>query len=221
MGRPALPIVVLISGNGTNLQAIIDAVARGLPVDIQAVISNQPNAFGLQRAQHANIPTVVISHRDYPSREAFDAALIKVIDRYSPQLVVLAGFMRKLSAHFVQHYHQRLINIHPALLPKHKGMHTHQAVLAAGDTEHGISIHFVTEAVDSGPIICQAALSVAPNDTIESLTARIHELEHLVYPEVLSWFAADRVTLKDDVVYFDNQPLEKTGKRWPPRPGPR
>jgi phosphoribosylglycinamide formyltransferase-1 len=212
MNRSALTIIVLISGNGTNLQAIIDAINHGLPVKILAVISNQAQAFGLQRAQQANIPTVVISHQDYPSREAFDAAMIKVIDSYAPKLVVLAGFMRKLSAHFVQHYHHRLINIHPALLPKHKGMNTHRAVLTAGDSEHGVSVHYVTEEVDSGPIICQAKLQVGPEDTEASLTARVHELEHIVYPQVLAWMAAGRITLQDHTVHFDHKPLPKTGR---------
>jgi len=207
-----LAIVVLISGNGSNLQAIIDAIAEGLPVRIVGVISNQPNAYGLIRAQQAQLPTVVISHQDYPNRDLFEDALIQAIDQFSPKLVVLAGFMRKLGAKFVKHYHHQLINIHPSLLPKHKGLHTHREVLAAGDREHGVSIHYVTEDVDSGPLICQASLTVNKNDTEETLQRRVHELEHQIYPRVLGWFADNRIQLQGDVVYFDNQPLPKSGQ---------
>lgn len=209
--KAKLPILVLISGHGSNLQAIIDASQKDLSVDIVAVISDQADAYGLVRATHANIPTAIVSRKDYPSREAFDQALIRVIDRYQPKLIVLAGFMRILGGEFVRRYLGRLINIHPALLPKHKGLNTHEKVLAEKDSVHGITVHFVTEEMDSGPIICQATLPVLPTDTIDTLTARVHQLEHQVYPRVISWFAAGRLELKDNTVYFDQEALPISG----------
>ncbi len=211
MKSPPLPIVVLISGFGSNLQAIIDAVERGLPVIIQAVISNKAEAFGLQRAKKAKIPIEIIPHEDFDSHIAFEKHLLETIDRYHPKLVALAGFMRKLEPSLVHHYQGRMVNIHPSLLPKHKGLHTHQRVLAAGDKTHGVSVHFVTEAVDGGPVICQASLSIKPKDTAENLKERIHALEHLIYPQVLAWFAEGRIVLKEGRVYFDRQVQPSTG----------
>lgn len=215
MERRPLSIVVLISGQGTNLQALIDAKAQGLPIQILAVISHKADAFGLTRAQQAGIATEVISHTDFSDREAFDTALSKAIDAYHPQFVVLAGFMRQLGKTFVHHYQNHLINIHPSLLPKHKGLHTHRAVLAAGETEHGVSIHYVTDDIDSGPIIAQAKLLVLPTDTEASLTERIHHLEHILYPQVLAWLAAGRIEIKDKTVYLDKKPLPPTGFSYP------
>ncbi len=209
--RERLPLVVLISGHGSNLQAILDAIAHGLPVEIKSVISNERDAFGIERAQQANIPTHVVPHRDFSSQEAFEQHVQQTIDSYSPKLVVLAGFMRKLSPRFASHYHGRMINIHPSLLPKHKGLHAHRQVLEAGETEHGASVHYVTEDVDGGPIICQAKLAVRPEDTEETLKARVHELEHVIYPQVLAWIAAGRLTLQDHRVLLDNRPLPPTG----------
>lgn len=188
-------IVVLISGNGSNLQAIIDA---GIP--IAAVISNRSDAFGLTRAKQASLPTYVINHKEHPTREDFDHALIQQIDAFHPDLVVLAGFMRILTSHFVQHYHGRLINIHPSLLPKYKGLHTHQRVLAEKETEHGISVHYVTAELDGGPIIAQAKLTILPDDTEESLAARTHQLEHELYPRVIKDISAKRIQLIQDRV---------------------
>lgn len=208
-----LPIVVLISGSGSNLQAIIDATKNTqatippLNVDIQAVISNRDNAYGLVRAQQAGIPTHVIKHGDFASREAFDQALQQQIDQYQPKLVVLAGFMRFLTEDFVRHYLGALINIHPSLLPKYPGLNTHQQVLAAGDCEHGVTIHFVTPELDGGPTIAQARLLVNPDDNNESLKQRIHALEHELYPEVLSWFASGRVSLREGAAYLDGSPV--------------
>jgi phosphoribosylglycinamide formyltransferase 1 len=172
-----LSIVILISGHGSNLQAIIDAIRNGLAVEIRAVISNRADAFGLQRAQQAGIPTHVISE---------EAQLQSQIDAYAPRLIVLAGFMQRLSADFVQHYEGRIINIHPSLLPKYRGLHTHRRVLAAGETLHGVTVHFVTAELDAGPIISQASLTIEPTDTEASLEQRIHTLEHRLYPEVLA-----------------------------------
>ena len=151
-----LPIVVLISGNGTNLQAIIDAVKNGqLPAEIRAVISNRPQAFGLERARRAGIPIEVVDHTLYSDRNAFDSALQTAIDRYNPALVVLAGFMRILTSQLVQHYHGRMLNVHPSLLPEFRGLDTHRRALAACVKEHGASIHFVTDELDGGPVIIQ------------------------------------------------------------------
>ncbi|WP_353233254.1 phosphoribosylglycinamide formyltransferase, partial [Pseudomonas helleri] len=154
-------VVVLLSGTGSNLQALIDSCAiKDSPARIRAVISNRADAYGLQRAKDAGIDTRVLDHTAFEGREAFDAALIEVIDTFNPQLVVLAGFMRILSAGFVRHYQGRLLNIHPSLLPKYKGLHTHQRALQAGDSEHGCSVHFVTEELDGGPLVVQAVVPV-------------------------------------------------------------
>lgn len=190
-----LSIVVLISGNGSNLQAIIDAIQHGLAVEIRAVISNQSRAFGLERAKQAHIPTHIIEHNQFPDRAAFETALSAQINVYTPQLIVLAGFMRRLTPEFAQQYAGRMINIHPSLLPKYPGLNTHRRVLKAKDTTHGVTIHYVTADVDAGPIICQSQLTVHPDDTEESLQQRIHALEHQLYPQVLSWFAAGRLQL--------------------------
>lgn len=185
-----LSIVVLISGNGSNLQAIIDAIrTEKLPVEIRAVISNRRDAYGLQRAQQAGIPAIALAHDAFPNRRAFETALQDQIDRYRPQLIVLAGFMRRLTPEFVARYAGRMINIHPSLLPKYPGLHTHQRVLEARDPYHGVTIHYVTDVVDGGPIIRQGRLAVHPDDTESTLQQRIHALEHRLYPEVLAELA--------------------------------
>jgi phosphoribosylglycinamide formyltransferase-1 len=198
-----LPIVVLISGRGSNLQAIIDA-ADPL-VDIKAVISNRPDAKGLASAQAANIVTEIIDHRQFSDRETFDEALQKRIDNYQPSLVVLAGFMRILSDKFVAHYRGRLLNIHPSLLPKFKGLHTHERALAEGVKEHGASVHFVTEALDAGPVILQAKVPVLPTDDVDTLAARVLKEEHRIYPQVIHWFAEGRLQLRGDKFFLDGQ----------------
>lgn len=199
-------IVVLISGNGSNLQAIIDSVENGainganngsINGQISAVISNKPDVYGLQRAKNANIPTQVLDHREFDDREAFDQALIKIIDQYQPDLVVLAGFMRILSSEFVQHYLGKMLNIHPSLLPKYKGLHTHRRVLENGDTEHGTSVHFVTPELDGGPIIAQRTINVEVDDTETSLQQKIQQQEHQLYPQVIAWFCNDQLRLQD------------------------
>ncbi len=202
------PVVVLISGGGTNLQAIIDNSLSGkLPVTIKAVISNRPDAYGLQRAGKANIPTAVLEHKDFADREAFDQALAQLIDNYNPRLVILAGFMRILSPEFVSHYAGRLLNIHPSLLPRHRGLHTHARVLEANEKEHGASVQFVTPELDAGPVILQARVPVLGDDTEEILASRVLEQEHRIYPQAVHWFAQGRVRLDDDQIFFDNAPL--------------
>lgn len=205
-------LAVLISGSGTNLQAIMDAQKAGtLDAEITVVFSNRANAAGLERAAQAGIPTASLDHRDYPDREQFDQAMIEVLTPYAPDTVVLAGFMRILSAVFVRHYAGQLINIHPSLLPKYRGLNTHARALEAGDSEHGCSIHFVTEELDGGPLIAQAPIAVHANDTVDSLSKRVQQREHLLYPQVLQWRARDRLELTDNGVLLDGKPLPAQG----------
>ena len=205
-----LPIVVLISGRGSNLQSIIDQAASGdLPVVIRAVISNRPGVKGLDRAAAAGIETRVLDHGDFPDRESYDQALAELIDSYHPGLVVLAGFMRILTPAFVRHYAGRMLNIHPSLLPKFRGLHTHERALEAGEKEHGASIHFVTEELDGGPVFLQAVVPVLPDDTRERLAARVLEQEHRLYPEAIRWFAEGRIRLTEDgKLLLDGKPLD-------------
>lgn len=204
--RPPLPIIVLISGSGSNLQAIIDAIAAGqLNAEIRAVISNRADAYGLTRARNAQIPAEVLEHQNFDNREAFDQALMELIDSYQPELVVLAGFMRILTEDFVRHYSGRMLNIHPSLLPKYQGLNTHQRVLDAGDTEHGVSIHYVSSELDGGPIILQAKVSVFADDDKDRLAQRIHQQEHIVYPLVINWVAQGRIQMENDHVLFDGK----------------
>ena len=205
-------LAVLISGSGPNLQAIMAAQKAGtLDAEIAVVFSNRANAAGLERAAQAGIPTASLDHRDYPDREQFDQAMIEVLTPYAPDTVVLAGFMRILSAVFVRHYAGRLINIHPSLLPKYRGLNTHARALEAGDSEHGCSIHFVTEELDGGPLIAQAPIAVHANDTVDSLSKRVQQREHLLYPQVLQWRAQDRLELTDNGVVLDGKPLPAQG----------
>ena len=210
-----LALVVLISGNGSNLQAIIDAIRhQGLNAEVRAVISNNPDAYGLTRAREAGIAAVSLDHRNYPSRKAYDQDLQAVIDRYQPQLVVLAGFMRILTADFVKHYHGRMLNIHPSLLPKYQGLNTHRRVLEAGDNIHGVSVHFVTPELDGGPVILQAEVPVHPGDTTDDLAQRVHQQEHVIYPLVIRWFSEGRLGLHNNRVLFDGKPLTEQQRRF-------
>ena len=205
-------VVVLLSGTGSNLQALIDSdQVKNSPATIRAVISNRADAYGLQRATDAGIDTRVLDHKAFEGREAFDAALIKIIDQFNPHLVVLAGFMRILSADFVRHYSGRLLNIHPSLLPKYKGLHTHQRALEAGDREHGCSVHFVTEELDGGPLVVQAVIPVESEDTPSSLAQRVHTQEHLIYPLAVRWFAEGRLSLNEQGALLDGQLLPASG----------
>jgi phosphoribosylglycinamide formyltransferase, formyltetrahydrofolate-dependent len=202
--------VVLISGNGSNLQAIIDSMKRAeLPIELRAVISNQAEAYGLKRARRAGIPTKILKHTVFPDRDAFCADLQRLIDRYQPALVALAGFMRILSADFVTHYPGRILNIHPSLLPAFRGLNTHARALAAGVQEHGASVHFVTEEVDGGPVILQARVPVLPDDDPQTLAVRVLQQEHRIYPLALRWFAQGRLAMMGDKVLFDGKVVHK------------
>ncbi|MCR4511178.1 phosphoribosylglycinamide formyltransferase [Pseudomonas sp. 32.2.56] len=206
-------VVVLISGSGSNLQALINSIAHdGNPARIAAVISNRADAYGLERAKQAGIATAVLDHKQFDGREAFDAALVEAIDAFDPQLVVLAGFMRILTPGFVRHYAGRLLNIHPSLLPKYKGLHTHQRALEAGDSEHGCSVHFVSEELDGGPLVVQAVVPVQSDDSPSSLAQRVHEQEHVIYPLAVRWFAEGRLQLAAQGAMLDEQLLPSTGQ---------
>ena len=197
-------IVILISGRGSNMVALLAAVAAGtLPLRIAAVIANRGDAQGLATAAAAGVATRVVDHRAYSGRDTFDAALAETIDGFAPDLVVLAGFMRILSDAFVGHYSGRLINIHPSLLPAFPGLHTHQRALDEGVRVHGCTVHFVTPALDHGPIVVQAAVPVVDGDDAASLAARVLVQEHLIYPQALRWFAAGRLRLVDGRVRVD------------------
>ncbi len=204
MSATPAPVVVLISGRGSNLQAIIDEMQAGrLPIRIAAVVSNKPAAAGLERARAAGIKTQVIDHRNFPSRTAFEQALMETIDAHAPQLVVLAGFMRILGADFINHYRGRMINIHPSLLPAFPGLDTHARALESGALEHGATVHFVSDEVDGGPIIAQAVVPVLPDDTVETLQARVLKEEHRLYPRAIRWFVEGRLHLNDNQVVVD------------------
>lgn len=198
--------VVLISGSGSNLQAFIDHVASGeLPIEICLVVSNKADAFGLKRAHSVGIRTSTIDHRKFDSRTDFDQALMQEIDSVQPDIVILAGFMRILTAGFVLHYQHRLVNIHPSLLPKYPGTNTHQRALDAQDQWHGASIHFVVPEVDAGPIILQGQLSIGSDDTSDSLQQRIHKIEHILYPLAIKWFAQNRLSIDMNKVLLDGE----------------
>lgn len=203
-----LRIVVLISGTGSNLQAIIDDIHDDeINASVVAVISNKPQAYGLQRAEQAGIPAVVVESAGSTSREQYDQQLQHTIDQYQPDLIVLAGFMRILSDAFVNHFHGRLINIHPSLLPKYQGLNTHQRVLDAGDTHHGASVHFVTPELDGGPLILQAEVAIHHDDNAATLAQRVHTQEHIIYPLVIKWFAEGRIKMTGDKVFKDDKEL--------------
>ncbi|HBN87683.1 MAG: phosphoribosylglycinamide formyltransferase-1 [Rheinheimera aquimaris] len=205
-------IVVLISGSGSNLQAIIDACSSGfIPGKISAVIANKANAYGLVRASDAGITTQVLSHKTYASRDHYDEALIDAIDQHQPDLVVLAGFMRILTPAFVQHYAGRLLNIHPSLLPKYQGLNTHQRAIDAGDNEHGCSVHFVTEQLDGGPVVLQAKVPLFSDDDVATLSERVHEQEHRIYPLVVRWFCQNRLQQQADQAWLDGNILAANG----------
>jgi phosphoribosylglycinamide formyltransferase-1 len=203
-----LPIVVLVSGGGSNLQSIIDGIAdKTLNARLCAVISNKADAYGIERAKKANIPTEIIDHKHYDSRESFDAELTQCIEKYQPQLIVLAGFMRILTDDFVNHFYGKMINIHPSLLPKYRGIHTHQRALEAGDDIHGLSIHYVSAELDGGPVILQKSVPVLEHDSEETLAQRVLEQEHIAYPQVIQWFTEGRLQLTDNQVMMDGKPL--------------
>ena len=210
--RPSL--VILISGSGSNMQAIIDATRDGrIDADVALVLSNRADAGGLKIAEQAGIPTRVIDHTAYDSREQFDQAMMEIIDPLQPDLVVLAGFMRILTPAFIRHYHDRLINIHPSLLPRYKGLHTHQRVLENGDSIHGASVHYVSDELDSGPVVIQAIVDVAADDDAASLAARVLEKEHVIYPIAIQYHISGRIRLSDQSLLLDGKILDKP-LRW-------
>lgn len=201
------PVVVLISGRGSNMRVLAERAASGaLPIDVRAVLSDKAEAQGLQTARELGIATEALSARSFADREAFDAALADRIEAYGPKLIVLAGYMRILSSAFVQRFAGRMINIHPSLLPKYPGLRTHERVLAAGDSVHGASVHFVTEDLDSGPVILQGRVPVLPSDTPESLSARVQRAEHIIYPQAVDWLAQGRVAMRGGQTWMDDKP---------------
>ncbi|MBT1445781.1 phosphoribosylglycinamide formyltransferase [Shewanella sp. JM162201] len=204
-------VVVLISGSGSNLQAIIDQCHGRQGVEIVGVISNKPDAYGLVRAHHGEINTSCVIARKGEKRAEYDARLVAAIEAYQPDLVVLAGFMRILTEGFVNRYLGRMLNIHPSLLPKFTGLDTHQRAIDAGETEHGASVHFVTPELDAGPVILQAKVPVYEGDDATVLAERVHEQEHAIYPLVVKWFAAGRLKMRDELAYLDGEQIGASG----------
>jgi phosphoribosylglycinamide formyltransferase-1 len=205
---PLRRVVVLVSGRGSNLKAIgAQADAGALPVRIESVVSDRADAGALDWARDRGIPAVVLSPRDFVDRVAYGRALGDLVEGYAPQLVVLAGFMRILSDEFVLRFSGRMLNIHPSLLPRYPGLHTHRRALEAGDREHGASVHFVTPELDGGPVVLQARVPVLPGDDEDTLAARVLREEHVIYPRCVGWFAAGRLALRDGAVWLDGKPL--------------
>lgn len=206
--RSGFSAAVLISGNGSNLQAFIDAVtARELDIELAVVISNKANAYGLSRANKAGVAAMTVPSIDYQNRADFEAALARAVDSYEPDIIVLAGFMRILTPSFVSRYAGRIINIHPSLLPKYPGLHTHQRVLDAGERWHGCTVHYVSEELDGGPAIIQGRVPVLDHDDEDQLAARVLEVEHRIFPRALALIANGRIKLEDAEVWYDGQKL--------------
>ncbi|WP_339899712.1 phosphoribosylglycinamide formyltransferase [Paraglaciecola polaris] len=205
-------IVVLISGNGSNLQALIDdIVEQKIAAEIVAVVSNKANVFGLERAAQANIPHQVVNHKEFTTREEYDAQLHSVIAGFSPDLVVLAGFMRILTPWFVEQFTGKMLNIHPSLLPKYKGLDTHQRAIDAKDEEHGASVHFVTPELDGGPVVLQSKVPVFADETALQLASRVQEQERQMYPLVVRWFCQKRLLMLNNKAYLDGNEIPNTG----------
>ncbi len=205
-------LVILISGSGSNLQAFIDATQQGrLDADIALVISNKPGVKGLERAEAANLPTAVLEHQTFPDRPAFDHALMALIDRHQPDAIILAGFMRILTAEFVSHYSGKLFNIHPSLLPSYPGLHTHRRALENQDREAGASVHFVVPELDAGPLIIQARVPILPGDNENTLASRVLVQEHIIYPMAIQWFLENRLRLTHNGAELDGTVLPPHG----------
>ena len=205
-------LVILVSGGGSNLQSLIDGCASGeINATVSAVISNNPDAGGLERAANAGIPNLAIDHTAFDSREAFDQALSELIDSFSPDLVILAGFMRILTAQFVDHYLGRMMNIHPSLLPAYPGLHTHRRAIEAGDKMAGATVHFVTPELDGGPSIIQAQVEIEPDDNEASLAKRVLSFEHKIYPQAVKWFCDNRLIMHNNHVLLDNKAISESG----------
>ncbi|MEC8417555.1 MAG: phosphoribosylglycinamide formyltransferase [Pseudomonadota bacterium] len=212
MSHTPTKICVLISGNGSNLQAIIDEVAaKRLNATITGVISNRPGAYGLERASQAGIESVCLDHTTFEDRDSYDSALKEQIEAFGADCVVLAGFMRILTPEFVNHFSGKLVNIHPSLLPKYKGLNTHQRAIDNGDKEHGVSVHFVTPELDGGPVIIQSRVPVFEDDSASDLAERVQEQERRIYPLVLSWFSAGRLMMRNNKAVLDDQELPESG----------
>ena len=191
------------------MRVIAERAARGeLPIDVRAVISDRADARGLETAASMGIPVASLSPKDFPDRPSFDSALARLIDQYQPGLLILAGFMRILGGAFTSHFNGRTLNIHPSLLPKYRGLHTHRRALEAGDAHHGVSVHFVTEELDGGPVVIQARVPVLPDDTEATLIERVQHQEHSIYPEVIGWFASGRLVCRDGEAWLDGSPLK-------------
>ena len=215
MSRGTPRLAILISGDGTNLQAFIDACARGeLAAQIGVVISNKPQAAGLQRAKSAGLSVRAIDHRDFATREEFDRALVNELCAFSIDLVILAGFMRILTPVLVKAFAGRLVNIHPSLLPLYPGMHTHQRALDAGDAETGATVHFVTQELDGGPAVLQGRVPILPNDTAQSLAARVLVKEHALYPIAVRWYLQGRLQLTDKGATLDGSAIPAGGVQY-------
>lgn len=215
IASPDARLAILISGRGSNMQAFIDACTSGeLEAEIAVVLSNNPDAAGLTRAQQAGIPTRAVNHHDYGSREEFDGALVEVLHEYRPDLVLLAGFMRILTPVFISPFAGRLFNIHPSLLPKYPGLHTHQRALDAGDSEAGVTVHFVTPELDGGPPVIQARVPVLPDDSADSLAQRVLGLEHLIYPIAVRWHLQRRLELTDQGAFLDGKRIPASGVQY-------
>lgn len=205
-------IVVLVSGNGSNLQAFIDACGNKIPnARIAAVISNKSDAYGLQRAIDADINVHSLNAKAYDNRELYDDALATLIDLHKPDVIILAGFMRILSEAFVTRYQGKMLNIHPSLLPKYTGLHTHQRAIDAGDKEHGTSVHFVTPELDGGPVILQAKVPIFEHDNAEDVASRVQAQEHVIYPMVANWLVEERLTMVDGKAILDGTELGLSG----------
>ncbi len=205
-------IVVLISGSGSNLQAIIDACSEGQILGkVSAVFSNKADAYGLERAKQSGIDAHFVNPKDFANRVEFDHALMQQVDGYQPDIIVLAGYMRILSAEFVEHYLGKMINVHPSLLPKYPGLDTHLKAIEAGDCEHGTSVHFVTEELDGGPVILQAKVPVFAGDTPDLLQDRVQTQEHQIYPLVVKWLAQERLVMTNGDAVLDGKVLERSG----------
>ena len=203
-------IAVLFSGNGTNMQSVIKHIQQGrIKAQIACAITNRADAGGLERAKQAGIPAYVVEHGLYPSRESFEEELIRILESYGVETIVLAGFMRVFSEVFVKRFAYRILNIHPSLLPKYAGLGTHDRVLAAKDSQHGCSVHFVTTELDEGPLVLQAKVPVFETDDVHSLIRRVLEKEHMVFPLAIRWFCEGKLQCNDGTVYFNNKVLEK------------
>ena len=207
--KSPLALAVLISGNGSNLQAIIDAIEAGrLDAEIRLVLANRADAYGLERAARHGIATRVIDHRDYPTRESFDAAMLDCLQSIEPDFIVLAGFMRILGGDFVRAFAGRILNVHPSLLPAYKGLDTYQRALDNREARHGVSIHLVTAELDDGPVLLQGDYPIEAGDDAASLQQKGHRLEHAMYPALLQWLAEGRLTIDGNQIFHDRQPLD-------------